>query len=264
MSEELVFLSFIITGLLSGLLGGLLGIGGGVITVPFLYYIFLYSHLVSGPIMQIAVATSLAASCFTAALSTVFQLRKKAVQFSLLKWIVLSLILGCILGSILAHFISSSHLQILFGGMALLLGIYFSFPQIPEFHFSFSPKRGLPFFSFIIGLLSSLLGIGGGSLFFPILLGYRVSPSQASGTSAASTLITTLIGSLTYLLIGWKRPDLSVPFGSIDLSAFIALSLGSIITAPIGVELSHRLPVFFIKRVFGVCLGGIGLSMFFL
>ena len=106
-----------------------------------------------------------------------------------------------------------------------------------------------------------MLGIGGGSLTFPVLLGYQVSAKNSSATSSGATLITTLIGSITYLMIAWHKPELPETFGYIELPAFIAISIATIFTAPLGVKLSHTLDTILIKRIFGGCLALIGLSM---
>jgi uncharacterized protein len=263
MPPEFIVILFIGLGLASGLLGGLLGIGGGVITVPALYYIFLYSEMMPSKIMQIAVSTSLAAACVTSFMSTLIQMRRKAIHLSVLNLMAPTLVLGCIIGSLIAHFLPSKDLRLAFGVMALLMGFYFFFPKLPSLYISKAPNRSLSLFSLFIGVLSSMLGIGGGSITFPILMGYQLDARNASATSSAATLITTLIGSIAYLMIAWKNPELPETFGYIELPAFIAISIGSMITTPFGVKLSHVLHVSYIKQIFGVCLSLVGLSMLF-
>lgn len=264
MPTELIFILFIATGLVSGVLGGLLGIGGGVITVPFLYFIFNYSGMLQNEIMQVAISTSLASGFIISLVSTFVQLKKKAIHYSVIKFLAPGLFFGCIGGSFLALFLSSHILSYIFGVMAVVLGIYFFFPRLPHLHISSAPNRTLGFFGLFIGCLSSLLGIGGGSLTFPVLLGYQVPVKNASANSSGATLLTTLIGSLTYLVIAWNKPELPQTFGFIELPAFIGISLGAIITSPIGVKLSHVLNVKLIKQIFGCSLSLVGLSMLFL
>ncbi len=262
-SESVVFL-FIFLGLLSGLLGGLLGIGGGVVTVPVLYFIFQYTGIFEEKIMQVAVSTSLAAGFVTSAASTLSQLKRKAILFYIVRLMIPGLFVGCIAGSIIAHYLPSTFLSYVFGGMAILLGIYFFFPHLPSPFISSSPNRTLSLFGLLIGAFSSLLGIGGGSLTFPILLGYQVPVKNASATSSLSTSITTLFGSITYLAIAWNQPELPETFGYIELPAFIGIGLGSILSSPFGVKLSHLLNVALIKQIFGCALSLIGFTMFFL
>lgn len=261
MPSELIILIFIILGLMSGLLGGMLGIGGGVVTVPTLYFIFTYSELFPERMMQVAISTSLAVGVVTSAISTTMQIRKKAIHFSILKLLIPGLFIGCITGSVLAHFMSSGILTKIFGAMAVILGTYFSIPRLPRLHISAAPNRTLSLFGIGIGALSTLLGIGGGSLTFPVLLGYQVTVQQASANSSATTLLSTFIGTITYLIIAWHEPGLSYTFGYIELPAFIAISVGAILSTPLGVNLSHVLRTEIIKRIFGCCLAVIGLSM---
>lgn len=254
---------FILLGLISGLLGGLLGIGGGVVTVPALFFLFTYMGLGGDHVMQVAVATSLAGAVVTSAISTFVQWKRKAILFSVLKLMFFALVIGCVTGSFLAHFVSSNLLTEIFGGMATLLGFYFFFPRLPYPSIRPNPDWSLSFFAFLIGSLSSLLGIGGGAITFPVLMGYHVPIKNCSATSSASTLISTIIGSLSYLLIAWNKAEIPHAFGYIEVPAFIWISLGSAISAPLGVYLSHVLNVGLMKRIFGVCLSLVGLSLFF-
>lgn len=254
---------FLIVGLISGLLGGMLGIGGGVITVPFLYYYFFYYNNYPNKVMQVAVCTSLAAAFITSAISTYVQVRKGAIEYSIFKWVTPALFVGCVGGSILAHYISSHVLEWVFGCMALVMGAYFFFPHLP-FHIASAPNPTLSFFGLLIGVLSSLLGIGGGSIAFPVFLGYQMSTKQASATSSATTFISTGIGTIAFLALSWNTVHEPYTLGYIQIPSWIALSIGSALTVPLGVKWSHTLNVSLLKRVFGVCLCLVGLSMLFL
>lgn len=263
MPTEFMIVLFVLLGLLSGVLGGLLGIGGGVVTVPALYFIFSYSGMLEERIMQVAVSTSLASGFITSLVSTLAQFRKRAIQIEVVKFLIPGLILGCAAGSILAHLLSSHLLTLIFGMMAITLGVYFFFPRFPHPYISSKPNRTLSFFGVGIGCLSSLLGIGGGSLAFPILLGYQIPAKHASATSSASTLLTTFIGSISYLAIAWNNPELPETFGYIEIPAFLAVSVGAALTSPLGVKLSHSMDVAHIKQIFGCSLALVGISMLF-
>jgi uncharacterized membrane protein YfcA len=263
MSIELIDFLFILLGIFSGLLGGLLGIGGGVVTVPILYFLFQYTPPFKGEIMQVAVSTSLATGFVTSAVATFVQAKKKTIVLAAIQKLAPGLIIGCILGSLLGHYLPSEILSKIFGVMAILIGIYFFFPKLPSLYISSKLNATLSFFGLLIGSLSSLLGIGGGSLAFPVLLGYQMPAKNAAATSSASTLMTCLLGSATYLIIAWDQPDLPNTFGYVDLPAFAFISLGSILSAPLGVKLSHTLNVSFIKQIFGGSLALVGLSMLY-
>lgn len=255
---------FVIVGIISGLIGGLLGLGGGVITVPFLYFFYEYSKSAPSHLMQIAVCTSLSSSFITSLFSSYIQMRKKAIHFYLMKWIVPTLLIGCVLGAFLAHHLSSHILGKIFGALAALMGFYFFFSKLPPLHIAKAPNQSLSLFSFLIGLFSSLLGIGGGSIAFPILLGYQVPAKNASATSSLTTSISAGVGSLAFYIFSREVAEPFFTFGYIDLGALIFLSIGSLLAVPFGVRLSHSLPVSHMRRIFGYCLFAIGLSMLFL
>jgi len=261
MSSEFVIVFFVILGLLSGLLGGLLGIGGGVITVPALFFLFHYTGMIEERVMQVAVSTSLAAAVITSAISTAAQWKLKAIQFNVFKLLIPGVLIGCVVGSLFGHYLSSYLLKQIFGAMAIVLGVYFLFPRLPSLYISSTPNKSLSFFGFLIGTLSSMLGIGGGAITFPILLGYHVPMKNSSATSSVTTLLTTFIGSMSYLAIAWQEPGLHQTFGYIEIPAFIAISAGSVITSPIGVRFSHILNVSLIKQILGGCLILTGVSM---
>ena len=253
-------LIFVIFGILSGVLSGLLGIGGGFVTVPALYFMFHYAGMVEDRIMHISVATSLAAVVLTAATATVVQHAKKTIHFSTIKLLIPGLVIGGIAGSIIGRELSGDLLRLVFGIIAIVLGVYFFFPRLP-LHISSAPNRSLSFCGLLIGVLSSLLGIGGGSLTFPVLLGYQVPVKNASATSSAATFLTSLLGTATYLIIAWHREPLPYTFGDIELPAFLAISIGAVMATPFGVKLSHTLNVAHIKQIFGCTLSVVGLSM---
>lgn len=247
-------------GIAAGFLGGLLGIGGGVITVPFLYLMLTMTGQFDGKVMQIAVSTSLAAAICTSGMAASVQWRKKAISFSVVRLLAPGLIIGCIAGSITGHFLSSYILRAVFGAAAILLGIYFSVPRLPHFQIRPRPDGTLSLFGLGIGWLSSMLGIGGGSMTFPILLGYRLSASASSASSSLATFLSTLTGTIAYLMIG-RHVSFPDTIGYIDLPAFASITLGSLITTPLGVKLSHVWHVSVIKRVFGLSLCVVGLTM---
>lgn len=250
---EPIFILYLLLGVVSGLLGGLLGVGGGVITVPALYYIFRLTHVYEGGPMQAAVATSLAIGFVISTVSTLSQWKKGAISLSVLRWMALSLIIGCIAGAILAHHMQSHVLSIVFAIMALLMGTYLCFPKLPSFEIASAPNRSLSFLSFFVGGLSSMIGIGGGSIVFPLLLAYQIRAKEASANASICTWITTGIGSITYLLIA--------PSEMIDLSAWAMIGVPAAIVAPIGVKWAHTFKTSLIKQILGVSLLIIGLGM---
>jgi len=260
----MTILFFVLCGLITGLLGGMLGIGGGVVAVPILYFFFHYTGLIDERIMQVAASTSLAISVFISLSSSIVQYSKKAIFFPALKFLSPGLVIGCASGGVLAYFVSSDFVRYAFGIGVLLLGIYFTIPRLPHFKIAPSPNRTLAFFGLAIGALSTLLGIGGGILTFPTFLGYGMSTKTSSATSSCTTTLYSFIGTITYLLIAWKTPGLSNTFGYIYMPAFLAITIAALFTTPLGVKLSHTVDTHLIKRIFGICLCLIGLTMLFL
>jgi uncharacterized membrane protein YfcA len=260
----MTILLFILCGLITGLLSGMLGIGGGVITVPVLYFFFYYTAALDAKIMQVATSTSLAIGFLTSLLSSIIQYSRGAILFLALRKIALGLAMGCICGALLAHFVSSELLRHIFGIGLCFIGIYFAIPRLPNLHIASSPNGTLSFFGYIIGTLSSLLGIGGGILTFPTFLGYNMKANAASATASCTTTLSCFIGTTTYLIIAWKDPRLTSTFGYVNLQAFLTIGLTALITTPLGVKLSHTLDTRLIKQVFGICLSLIGLTMLFL
>lgn len=258
MYSGLEFILFVFIGMIGGFLGGLLGVGGGVVSVPCLYYFFLYKGNYTDYPMQTAVATSLAAAVVTSGVSLYFQMKSKAVHFYVIKWISPTLVIGCIAGAVTAHYVHSHFLSTCFAILASILGIYFAIPRLPHLHIASKPNASLSLFSLGIGVLSSMLGIGGGVLSFPLLLGYNISVKEASGTSSAATLLATIVGSLSYLFVAGNFP------GYIDLPIWATVTVGTLMTVRLGVKCVHLLPISLIKRIFGWCLIAIAISMFFI
>lgn len=254
---------FIILGLISGLIGGLLGVSGGVIVVPALYFLFREFSTYSDHVMQIAIGTSLACGFITSLSSTFFHILRKSVSISILKFLVPGLIVGSLLGAELGHHVSSDILSMIFGTLSIIIGLYFCFPKL-KFFIAKKPNMTLFFFAPSIGLLSSLLGIGGGIVTFPILLGYQVPIEKASANSSATTMFSTLLASLSYMWITWNEPTIPHTFAYIEFTAFLSIAPASIITSAIGVRLAHTLNVLFIKRIFGISLALVGISMLIL
>jgi|SRR5579872_6223313 len=261
--EFKIIILFAASGMLSGILGGLLGIGGGIVTVPVLYYSLQFAGIPDDRVMQVAISTSLAATFLTAFASTWAHHQKRHIQFSILQYLVPGLIIGCVSGALTAHLIPSVFLREFFGITAILFGLYFFFPKLPHLSIAKHPNPSLSLFGLAIGYLSSLLGIGGGIFTIPILFGYQVPMKNTIATSSASTLATALAGTLTYLLIAWSKPSLPETVGYIELPAFLSIGIASIFFAPLGVKLSHYLPTGLIQRIFACALGTTGIAMLF-
>lgn len=257
----MIILFFIVIGFVTGILAGLLGIGGGVITVPAMYYLFNYYHFPQEHLMHTCIATALAATLITSIGSTWSHHKKKAVLPNVLKQIVPGLIVGCLIGAAVSSYLSSATLRIIFGIMAILFSIYFFFPKLPPPNIAPHPNKSLIFFGILIGCASTLLGIGGGIFMVPLLLGYHVSVQNAIASSSAGTLATALAGTVLYLFIANGEKTVPDTIGYIDIPAFLSIGICSLITTSWGCKLAHTLSPFLIKRIFAIALMATGCAM---
>lgn len=254
---SLLLAAYILTGLIAGLLSGLLGLGGGVVIVPALLALFSWQHFPQEFLMQMATGTSLATIVITALMTTVIQNKHKAVQWAVLKWLVPGMVLGALAGNIIGAHIPGHFLKTAFAFFCLLLGIKMIVGNAKmiaskEHHL---PKV-MPFIvSILIGMSSGLLGIGGGVLVIPFLMWYGLDVPSVSATSAASTLPTAASGAVSAMVVGWHILGLPAKsIGYVYWPAALSIGIASILAAPIGIWLVHRLPVPIIKRIFGSIL----------
>ncbi|MCQ0987906.1 sulfite exporter TauE/SafE family protein [Jiella marina] len=227
----------------AGFLAGLFGIGGGAIFVPVLYQTFEalgVSHQVS---MHLAVGSSIAIIVPTSLRSLRSHLERDAVDRQLLKQWLLAIPLGAVLGALLAAMASSEELRLIFAALAFLLGL-----KMVIGRFSFRLGDDLPgvagrsLAGFVIGLLSSLMGIGGGVLNNTFMTLYGRPIHQAVATSAGVGALISVPGLVAYVFGGWGDPALpSFSFGYVNLFAVALIAPASILAVPFGARLAHRL-----------------------
>lgn len=258
----IVYLIYVLIGAAAGVLGGMLGIGGGVIAVPCLLYLFSYLGFPQAYIMHLAVATSLSAMVFNTAGATFAHNRKKNVAWDVFRKLAPGLVIGSAIGAIIGTGLSDVILEICFGLFLLTMAVYFWMQKVVK-----TEKHQLPrpmilnLFSGSIGALSNILGIGGGSMTVPMLTHYRMKDRNAIGTSAATTLITTFCGGLSYLILGWNEVNLPQTFGFVKVDAFFIVGLTAFFVAPYGVRLAHEVDPVHVRRIFAIVLAITGISL---
>lgn len=262
MEVTVAILAYITVGMAAGLLGGLLGIGGGVITVPCLYYIFYMLDYPREHLMHLSIGTSLAAMIFNTAASTWAHNKREMVLWDVFKKMAPGLCVGSIIGALIAEWLSGEILEIFFGVFLCALAINFwrKYPSHEEPH-----RLPRTFFMLLwsggIGGISNVLGIGGGTLIVPFFTAFKMSAKKAIGTSAACSLLVTCIGAVTYLMIGMKQVDLPENVGYIDLPAFFTIGIVCLLMAPIGAKWTHQISVDRLRKIFALILIITGLSM---
>jgi uncharacterized protein len=260
--DILVYGSYLLIGLLAGVIGGLMGLGGGIVIVPALYFLFVWQGFPAEVVMQLAVATSLATIIFTAISSTRAHHLRGAVLWSAVRGLTPGIIIGAVLGGFIVALVPSDTLRVAFGLFEIAVAAQIAFSARPP------PQRTLPgrggqfAAGGLIGSLSTILGIGGGTLTVPFLLWCNTGIHKAVATASACGLPIALVGTITLIISGWQQPDLPADtLGFVYWPAAAAIIVASIIAAPWGVRLAHALPVNILRRVFAVVLALIGLRM---
>lgn len=261
---ELIWISYVVIGLLAGVLGGLLGIGGGVITVPCLLYLFRLQGFNSNYVMHMAIATSLSAMIFNTIASSWGHQRKGNIVWGVFYRLAPGLVLGSCLGALVADLLSGVVLEVFFGLFLIALAVHFyrQRPIVVQEHRA--PGRWILLgWGGVIGMLSNVLGIGGGSMTVPLLTAFKIGDRQAIGTSAVTTLITTALGATTYLVLGREALTASA-FGFIEPVAFLILGVSAFISAPLGVRLVQEVNPNKLRKIFAIVLVMTGLSLIIL
>jgi uncharacterized membrane protein YfcA len=244
-----------VTGLLAGLIAGLLGIGGGIVLVPVLDYALQRAGFPSAWSMHVAVATSLATIIPTAIASSRAHHARGGVDWSLAKSWAPGMLVGGLLGSLFAAAVSGQILATLFGITAAFVAIKMALP-FDHWRIRDQVPRGSlgNFIAAIIGTLSAMMGIGGGTLSVPVMTLTGGAIHQAVGTAAFFGLLLAVPGTLGYLL---ANPGVELPGFTVGLVSFAALLIvapTSVLTAPLGARLAHRLQQRRLSQIFAVFL----------
>ena len=259
-------ISFLGLGLLAGFLAGLLGIGGGIIIVPALLFLFKAFHIGLKSPMHLVIGTSLASMIFTTLSSSFSQFKKHNIDFSILKPLGGAALLGAVLGVFTATLLPSTLLKIFFGILECSIAFHF-ITEKKNINHKYNLKKPLPLFilslfSIGISFFLTILGISGGVLIVPLLNYFRFPLKKAIGISSALSFIITLTGSVAFALMN-KKGLATERMGLIYIPAFVSISIAAIVSAPLGVKISHVLTVETLKKIFGCLLLVLGLSMVF-
>lgn len=257
------FLIYAVVGLMAGFIAGLFGVGGGLIIVPVLAWLFNYQELLSDYVMQMAIGTSLATIVMSATASSYAHHRKLAVNWQIVKSMGMGILLGALLGAGVAKLLASSTLRNVFAIFELLVAVQlFSQVKVQE-HTHLPGKTGLGLTGVVIGTISAIVGIGGGSLSVPFLRWCGIGMQKAVATSAALGLPIAIFGVFGFILMGAGVPDLpAYSLGFVYFPACIGMGVFSVFAAPWGAKMAHRLSARHLQRSFAVLLAVIALLMF--
>ncbi|MCC6208717.1 MAG: sulfite exporter TauE/SafE family protein [Gammaproteobacteria bacterium] len=244
---------YLLLGAATGFFAGLFGIGGGLIIVPALA--FLFEAQTGDALMHSAIGTSLATIIPTALSSIRAHHRHGAIAWPLARRLAPGIVLGTAAGAMLADQVDGETLRLIFAALMLAISLQMALGAMPEGHRALPGRTGMGAAGITIGAVSALIGIGGGTLTTPFLVWCRVGLRRAIATSAACGLPIALTGTLAYLIAGLDATGL--PPGSsgyIHWPAAIAIAAASIFTAPLGARLTHSLPVTRLRRLFALLL----------
>ncbi len=264
MTLEIHFIILLLLlGLFNGVLAGLLGIGGGLVIVPAMIWLLPTIGVPQEHLMHMALATSMATICFTSISSALAHKKRGSVSMPALKLLFPAIAIGGITGAYIAELIDAVWLGRIFGVAAVLLGLQMVIGKMPQAKGEHLTRGSAYPSGVVMGAMSALLGIGGGSLVVPYFLYHKEKMTKAIGTAAACGLPLAIMATIGYVVLGWQTQDLP-PYhlGYVYLPAVIAIALGSVITAPLGAYLAHRLPTATIKKMIAILLVVVGIKIF--
>ncbi len=250
-------------GAFAGVLAGLLGVGGGIIIVPVLFHIFGSLGIDSAVKMHLAVGTSLATIIPTSIRSMRAHQQRGSFDADLFRRWLPAMVIGVFLGSWLAGLADTLALTLIFAGVALVVSVHMSFAKS-----SWRIRDTLPtppaswFLAGIIGTVSAMMGIGGGTLSVPCMNLFGVPMHRAVGTSAGFGLIIAVAGTCGFIWSGWEvdaLPEFST--GYVNWLVFLLIVPATVLFVPLGAKLAHSLSQTNLRRVFAVFLALTALRM---
>ena len=250
------FIGLLITGVIGGLIAGLFGVGGGIVIVPILFWIFTSLNFPNEILMHMAIGSSLATIIPTSISSARAHYHRGSIETDIIKKWAPGIFLGAIIGGLSGKYFSVNELKYLFASIAFLVALNMFFKEPLRFGNNFPKSRLLNIImSSLIGLVSSLMGVGAGTLGVPALVALSVPIHKAIGTAAALGLFIAVPATLGLAFSGFNipnRPPMSI--GYVNLIAFFIMFPLTVFFAPVGVKLAHRINQRALKSIFGIFL----------
>jgi uncharacterized membrane protein YfcA len=246
---------YLLMGLFVGFFAGLLGIGGGLILVTLMVYLFTLQGFPADRLLHLALGTSITSIVFTSISSLRAHHKHGAVRWDILRTAVPGLVVGTLLGTVVADLLKSKYLAIFF-----VIFVYYSSVQMfanvkPKPTRQLPGKAGMTVVAVIVGIVSSLVGVGGGVMTIPLMSLCNVPMRQAIGTSAALGLPIAIAGAVGFIAMGLGKDHLpALSLGYVYLPALVGIVIGTFVTVPWGARMAHSMPVTRLKRIFAVIL----------
>jgi len=251
MSAWLLYLGL---GAFAGLLAGLLGVGGGLVIVPMLTFIFIAQQMPAEHLLHLALGTSLASIMFTSVSSLRAHHLRGAVDWSVVRRITPGIMAGTFFGSWVAAQLSTGFLKAFFVVFLYFVAVQLLLDIRPHPHRQLPGPASLFGVGGLIGGISSLVGIGGGSMSVPFLIWCNTALRTAIGTSAAIGFPIALAGAAGYVINGLSATLPPYTLGFVYLPALLGVSAASMLTAPLGARMAHSLPIGRLKKIFALLL----------
>ena len=265
-NEILLFvLQMIIIAIPVGFFAGLFGIGGGLISVPFLYYLFNSFGMDPNYVMHLAVGTSFSIIIPTSIVSVMTHHKFKAVDFDIVKSYGLFVVIGVIFGTIFAASIKTKPLVLFFSVVVFILAFYLLYLKEKETNIKLTIKLSSKiFFGFLAGFISAPMGIGGAVMNVPILKFFGYSINNAIGSAAAIGFLIAVFGAGGFLISG-SYLDVNMPLsiGFLNIPAFLIFIPITTFMARIGAKTVHKIDKQRISKYFGFFLIVIGSKFLF-
>ena len=264
LTDITILLAYLSLGVTVGIIAGLLGVGGGMITVPALLLLFSWQGIATDIVMHLAIASSLATMIFTSISSTYAHHTRQAVLWPQVASLAPGIIIGAALGGVIADQLSGDILRRIFGVFGLLVALQLGSGFRPFAKHSLPSKPGMLLIGSGVGTISTVLGIGGGTMTTPFMLWCGINIHKAVATSAACSFPIAVTGTTTMILTGYKWETLPVgSIGYVYWPAVLCISLSSIACAPLGAKLAHSISTKGLQKIFALVLVCIGLRMLF-
>ncbi len=249
----------------AGFMAGLLGVGGGIIMVPALYYAFTVLDFDIATRMHLSVGTSLAIIIPTSVISSKTHMEYDAVDLKLVKSFGIFIVLGVIGGTFLAVNLKTSTFVLFFSVMAFIVGLFFIFFREKVVENPKKIKDSIKNISgIIVGFISVLLGIGGGSLMVPFMRTFGYDIRKSIGTASAIGFLIALSGTITMITGGKIAANINTPFsiGYINLLGFIVFVPVTMLMARIGAKAVYKLDKKLLSKIFGTFLIAVSIRSF--
>ena len=251
--------------ILVGFMAGFFGIGGGLIMVPILFYLFSFAGVERAIIMHLAIGTSFSIIIPNSVISTMTHMKFKAVDFNIVRTFGFFVMIGVVLGTLFAVSLKTSGLVLFFSIMTMIFAIYF---LIEKENINPAPRKiNLIYrviFGFLSGFLSAPMGIGGGVFNTPIFKMFGYPINVAIGTSAAIGFLIALIGATGFAISGtYFNINVPLSLGFINIPTFLIFIPITTFMAKIGAETVHKFNKRLIGKIFGIYLFIVACKLFY-